>query len=238
MQQSRALPAHVAIIMDGNGRWAKQHRLATAMGHRHGVEALREIIRYSSDAGIQALTLYAFSTENWRRSQAEVSALMHLIVEFFRSEIEELDERNVRIRILGDKQGLPIEPRNAVLAAERRTERNSGLNLCIALNYGARAEIVHAARQLCMDVKAGTVDPESIDEDAIAARLYTTGLPDVDLLIRTSGEMRLSNFLLWQNAYAEMVFPPQLWPDFTVAHYQQALKEYAGRERRFGGRAI
>lgn len=236
MQRSNKLPGHVAIIMDGNGRWARQHRLAAAMGHRHGVEALREIIRFSSDIGIGTLTLYAFSTENWRRSTAEVGALMRLIVEFFRSEIDELDERNVRIRILGDQDGLPEEPRAAVLAAEQRTQNNTGLNLCIALNYGARAELARAAKLLAMDAKTGMLDPATIDENALAARLYTRELPDVDLLIRTSGEMRLSNFLLWQNAYAEMVFPPQLWPDFTVAHFKQALDDYAGRDRRFGGR--
>ncbi len=236
MQSSSRLPAHVAIIMDGNGRWAKKNSLAVALGHRQGVEALREIVRYSSDAGIAALSLYAFSTENWRRSQAEVGALMSLIVEFFRSEIDELDERNVRIRILGDKEGLPAAPKESVLAAERRTADNDGLQLSIALNYGGRAELALAAKQLAQEVVAGTLSVDAINEEAINARLYTAGLPDVDLLIRTSGEMRLSNFLLWQNAYAEMLFPPQLWPDFTVEDYKAALAEYASRERRFGGR--
>ena len=236
MTTTESLPKHVAIIMDGNGRWAKQHRLAVAMGHRQGVEALREIIRYSSDVGIEALSLYAFSTENWRRSTAEVQALMSLIVEFFRSEIDELDERNVRIRILGDKQGLPEGPKAAVEQAEHRTRKNTGLKLNIALNYGGRAELARAARQLAQECLAGTLAPESIDEDALSARLYTAGQPDVDLLIRTSGEMRLSNFLLWQNAYAEMLFPEQLWPDYTVEHYKQALQAFKQRDRRYGGR--
>lgn len=238
MPTPEKLPRHVAIIMDGNGRWAKQHRLATALGHRQGVEALRDIIRYSSDAGIEALSLYAFSTENWRRSQAEVAALMALIVEFFRSEIDELHQRQVRIRILGDKEGLPEGPRQAVVSAEERTKYNTGLRLNIALNYGGRAELVRAARLLAEEVQQGLIAPEQIDDSALEDRLYTKGLPAVDLLIRTSGEQRLSNFLLWQNAYAEMVFPPQLWPDFSLDHYQQALMTYAGRERRFGGRDL
>ena len=227
------LPRHVAIIMDGNGRWAKAHKLAVAQGHRQGTEALRAIIRESSDIGIEALTIYAFSTENWRRSRAEVSALL---LEYFTSEIDELDEKNVCIRILGDKDGLPAPQRDALIAAETRTARNTGLKLNIAINYGGRAEIVRAARMLAQKAVSGEITPEDIDENAFAAALYTHDLPDVDLLIRTSGEMRLSNFLLYQCAYAEMEFPAVLWPDFSLADYHAALEAFAARDRRFGGR--
>ena len=230
------LPRHVAIIMDGNGRWAKAHKLAVAQGHRQGTEALRAIIRESSDIGIEALTIYAFSTENWRRSRAEVSALMSLLLEYFTSEIDELDEKNVCIRILGDKDGLPAPQRDALIAAETRTARNTGLKLNIAINYGGRAEIVRAARMLAQKAVSGEITPEDIDENAFAAALYTHDLPDVDLLIRTSGEMRLSNFLLYQCAYAEMEFHAVLWPDFSLADYHAALEAFAARDRRVGGR--
>ena len=236
MSEMKKLPRHVAIIMDGNGRWAKAHALQVALGHRKGVEALRAVIRESSDIGIEALTLYAFSTENWRRSEAEVSALMSLLLEYFSSEIDELDEKNVCIRILGDKAGLPQPQREAVIKAEERTKENTGLKLNIAINYGARAEIVTAARLLAERVKAGKMAASDIDEKAFADALYTHDLPDVDLLIRTSGEMRLSNFLLYQCAYAEMVFPKVLWPDFSLEDYHVALDTFGSRDRRFGGR--
>lgn len=230
------LPGHVAIIMDGNGRWAKQHKVKVALGHRSGTEALREIIRSSSDIGIRALSLYAFSTENWGRPASEVEALMQLILDFFSSEIDELDEKNVRITILGDKDALPKRQRDALREAERRTADNTGLRLNIAINYGARAELARAARTIAEEVRAGTLDPDAVDEEAFAQRLYTWDLPDVDLLIRTSGEMRLSNFLLYQCAYAEFVFPTMLWPDFTVEDYHRCIAQYQGRKRRFGRR--
>ena len=230
------LPRHVAIIMDGNGRWAKKHKLAVAMGHRQGVEALREIIRHTDDLGIEALSLYAFSTENWNRSAEEVSALMALILEFFASEIDELDAKNVRILILGDKGRLPPKQRDVLIQAEERTGKNTGLHLNIAINYGGRAELARAARELALLAQSGALDPERITERTLADHLYTRGQPDVDLLIRTSGEMRLSNFLLYQCAYAEFVFPTVLWPDFTVRDYDQALQTFGGRQRRFGGR--
>ena len=230
------LPKHVAIIMDGNGRWAQQHSLQIAMGHQAGVESLREIIRESSDIGINTLSLYAFSTENWQRSAAEVGALMALLLRYFKSEIDELDEKNVRIRILGDKQGLPEQQRDAVIRAEDRTKNNTGLNLCIALNYGGRAEILRAAKSLAQQVKDGTLKTEDITEDVFSRELYTAGLPDVDLLIRTSGEQRLSGFLLWQCSYAEFEFPATLWPDFTLDDYHKALEIYQQRDRRYGGR--
>ncbi len=230
------LPRHVAIIMDGNGRWAQKHKLAVAMGHRQGVEALREIIRHTDDLGIEALSLYAFSTENWNRSAEEVAALMALILEFFASEIDELDAKNVRILILGDKSRLPDKQREVLIQAEERTGKNTGLRLNIAVNYGGRAELARAARELAMLAQSGTLDPQRITERTLADHLYTRGQPDVDLLIRTSGEMRLSNFLLYQCAYAEFLFPTVLWPDFSVRDYDQALQAFGGRQRRFGAR--
>lgn len=230
------LPRHVAIIMDGNGRWAKKHKLNVAMGHRQGVETLREVIRHTDDLKIEALTIYAFSTENWNRSKEEVGALMQLILDFFKSEIDELDEKNVRILILGEKDVFPDKQREVLIEAERRTGDNTGLTLNICLNYGGRAELVRAAKSIAQDVKDGTLDVNAITEQTISDRLYTANQPDVDLMIRTSGEMRLSNFLLYQCAYAEFLFPTVLWPDFSVQDYDEALMAYGGRERRFGKR--
>lgn len=230
------LPRHVGIIMDGNGRWARKHKLNVAMGHRQGVETLREVIRHTDDLKIEALTIYAFSTENWNRSREEVSALMQLILDFFKSEIDELDEKNVRILILGEKDVFPQKQRDVLMEAERRTADNTGLTLNICLNYGGRAELVRAAKAIVKDVQCGRLSLNDVDEKTLADRLYTAGQPDVDLMIRTSGEMRLSNFLLYQCAYAEFLFPKVLWPDFTVQDYDEALMTYGGRERRFGGR--
>ena len=230
------LPRHVAIIMDGNGRWAKAHKLGVALGHRKGVETLRSVIRHTDDLGIEALTLYAFSTENWRRSPEEVGALLQLILDFFQSEIEELHQKNVRITILGDKAGFPEKQRDVLAEAEVRTAANTGLRLNLALNYGGRAELVRAAQLLAQKAMKGEIAPEDITEETISQYLYTAGQPDVDLMIRTSGEMRLSNFLLYQCAYAEFLFPEVLWPDFSVNHYDEALLAYGGRERRFGKR--
>ena len=229
------LPRHVAIIMDGNGRWATSRGLPRSAGHAAGTEALRDIIRASDDWGIAALSLYAFSTENWSRSKEEVGALMGLLLKYFSSEIDELDEKNVKITVLGDVNGMPPPQREALVNAMARTADNTGLRLNIALNYGGRAELIRAARLLAEDVLAGDLTPEDIDEDAFAARLYTAGLPDVDLLIRTSGEMRTSNFLPWQLTYAEMVFDDCYWPDFDRARYLKCLRVYADRDRRFGG---
>ncbi len=231
-----ALPRHVAIIMDGNGRWAKKHRLKVALGHQAGTEALRGIIRDSSDIGINTLSLYAFSTENWTRPQAEVDALMALVLKFFASEIDELVEKNVRIRILGDVDGMPAQQAAVLREAMRRTEGNTGLNLCIALNYGGRAELARAVRQISAEVKDGALSVDQISEQTLADHLYTAGLPDVDLLIRTSGEMRVSNFMLYQISYAEFAFPHTLWPDFDTKAYHQCLEAFARRDRRYGGR--
>ena len=229
------LPRHVAIIMDGNGRWATQRGLPRSAGHAAGVEALRDIIRASDDWGVECLTIYAFSTENWARSKEEVGALMALLLKYFASKIDELDAKHVRILILGDVDGLPDAQRKAVCDAMERTKDNTGLKLNIALNYGGRAELVRAAQRLADQVQKGELKPEEIGADAFAAQLYTAGQPDVDLLIRTSGEQRLSNFLPWQTAYAEMVFDRTLWPDFDRACYLKALREFASRSRRFGG---
>ncbi|MBQ3575040.1 MAG: isoprenyl transferase [Clostridia bacterium] len=229
------LPKHVAIIMDGNGRWAQNRNLPRSAGHAAGTEALREIIRASSDWGIEALSLYAFSTENWARSKEEVGALMALLVKYFNSEIDELDEKNVRILILGDIEGLPELQRDTVKKAMERTAKNTGLKLNIALNYGGRAEIVRSVRLLAEKAAKGEIKPEEITEDAFENTLYTAGLPNVDLLIRTSGEVRTSNFLPWQTTYAEMIFDPVLWPDYDKEHYLKNLCQYASRDRRFGG---
>ena len=229
------LPRHVAIIMDGNGRWAQKKGMPRSAGHAAGTEALRDIIRASDDWGIKSLTIYAFSTENWVRPQDEVSTLMGLLLRYFSSEIDELHEKNVHIRVIGDIDGMPEAQREAIRNAMARTAGNTGLNLNIALNYGGREELCHAARTLAAKAAAGEIAPEDITEEAIEAELRSAGIGDVDLLIRTSGEQRLSNFLPWQLAYAEMVFDRTLWPDFDRRAYLEDLKAYSGRHRRFGG---
>ena len=228
------IPRHVAIIMDGNGRWATKRGLPRSAGHRAGMEALRDLITASIELGIEALTLYAFSTENWKRPRDEVGTLFSLVVEYFNREISELHEKGVRIRVLGDMSRVPQKARAALMRAEDITHDNSGLKLNLAINYGARAELVRAAKALAEDVSNGGMAPDAIDEAAVSSRLYTSGQPDVDLLIRTGGEMRLSNFLLYQSAYAELLFTDTLFPDFDKAHYLDAIREFQGRSRRFG----
>ena len=232
------LPRHVAIIMDGHGRWAKRRGMPRTFGHKAGVEALRAIIRHTDDLGIEALTIYAFSAENWTRSAEEVGALMGLLLEYFTRELTELHEKNVCIRILGDIDGMPDglqKQKDALHAAMARTQNNTGLKLNIALNYGGRQEIVRAARRLAEQAARGELAPQDIDMERFCAELYTAGLPEVDLLIRTSGELRLSNFLLYQLAYAEFYQTDTLWPDFDIDAYDEALRAFALRERRFGG---
>lgn len=229
------LPRHVAIIMDGNGRWGVKHNGVRSMGHRAGVEALRSVIRESSDLGIEALSIYAFSTENWTRPKDEVSVLMKLLLEYFSKEIDELHENGVCIRILGDVDGMPQPQRDALIAAMNKTRDNSGLRLNIALNYGSRLEIVRAAKLLAQRVANGEMTAEDINEETFAQSLYTHGLPDVDLLIRTSGEVRLSNFMLYQCSYAEFVVVDTLWPDFDLKEYLNTIAIYQSRDRRFGG---
>ena len=230
------LPRHVAIIMDGNGRWAKARGLPRALGHRAGVEAMRAIIRESGELGIEVLSLYAFSTENWKRSNEEVGVLMGLILEFCKAEIDNLFRNNVRVRILGDLAHMPAPQRAALEEAVRRTASRTGLQLNFAINYGGRDELCRAVRALAAQAASGVLAPDAIDEDALRQALDTRGQPDVDLVIRTSGELRLSNFLPFQTAYAEFQFPTVLWPDFDVAAFHAALDDYARRDRRFGGR--
>jgi undecaprenyl diphosphate synthase len=231
-----APPTHVAIIMDGNGRWAASRHLPRLAGHREGARAVRRTIEAAIDQGIGWLTLYAFSSENWRRPRAEVTDLTGLLRQYVRSELAELAEAGVRLRIIGETGRFPADIRADLQAAEARTAGNTRLNLTVALSYGARAELAAAARALAREVRAGTRDPETIDEAALAGQLFTADMPDPDLLIRTSGERRLSNFLLWQCAYAEFVFQDVLWPDYDAARLAEALAEFAGRERRFGAR--
>ncbi|MDP3051192.1 MAG: isoprenyl transferase, partial [Eubacteriales bacterium] len=212
------LPMHVAIIMDGNGRWAKQHNLPKVMGHRAGAESLRDLVRYCAETGIPILTAYAFSTENWKRPQDEVSNLMGLLVEYLYKEVEELNENDVRISSIGQVDALPSEAYEALMAAEEKTKDNKRLTLNLALNYGGRLEILEAVRKLAHDAAAGRLDPVSIDEALFSSALYTAGIPDPDLLIRPAGDFRVSNFLLWQIAYTELWTTPVLWPDFRRAH--------------------
>ncbi|MGY2052912.1 isoprenyl transferase [Methylobacterium sp. JK268] len=231
----RDVPAHVAIIMDGNGRWAARRGLPRAEGHRRGVEAVRRAVRAAIDLGIAYLTVYSFSSENWRRPPAEVADLMGLLKLFVRRDLADLHANGVRVRIIGAREGLPEDIAALLREAEERTARNTRLTLVVAFNYGGRQEIVRAVQHLAREVAAGRLAPEAIDLDAVAGALDTRGIPDPDLVIRTSGEQRVSNFLTWQTAYAEFVFLPDLWPDFDHAAFAAAIGEYQGRERRFGG---
>ncbi|GGG24231.1 isoprenyl transferase 2 [Chelatococcus composti] len=229
------LPTHVAIIMDGNGRWAQKRHLPRAEGHRRGVEAVRRTVRAAAARGIRYLTIYSFSSENWRRPASEIADLMNLLKLFVRRDLAELHRANVRVRIIGERADLQPDITALLEEAESVTRDNTGLTLVVAFNYGSRQEIVRAARRIAEDVLAGRLAPEAIDSAAVAARLDLAGVPDPDLIIRTSGEQRLSNFLLWQAAYAELVFLPVLWPDFDEATFDEALAEFARRERRYGG---
>ena len=227
------IPKHIAIIMDGNGRWAKKRGLSRSMGHREGSRTLKKIVEECYRLGIRYLTVYAFSTENWSRPKEEVDELMKLLLEYLRNAEKELAGKNVRIRVIGDKKRLPEEIVKEIERVEKNTENIEGLDFIIALNYGGRQEIVDAVSRLVEDFKAGQIS--SIDEKAISERLYTYGIPDPDLLIRTSGEMRLSNFLIWQSSYTEFYFCDVLWPDFSAANLREAIISYQGRQRRFGG---
>ncbi len=229
------IPRHIAIIMDGNGRWAKERGLPRREGHRAGAESVRECVEACKELGVEYLTLYAFSSENWNRPAAEVTALMALLERFLEEKAEELMKQDVRLRAIGHLDRLPDRTRRKLDKAIERTAGNSSLTLILALSYGAREEIAEAARSLAMDAAAGKIDPSKIDCAALASRLYTAGLPDPDLLIRTSGELRVSNFLLWQISYAEIVIYKKFWPDFRQADLFEAAQEYARRHRRFGG---
>jgi undecaprenyl diphosphate synthase len=229
------LPRHVAIIMDGNGRWAKARRLPRVAGHRRGVETVRRIVRKAGEVGLEVLTLYAFSSENWRRPVEEVSDLMGLLRHFIRADLNEIAEAGVRIRVIGDHRAFQDDLVKLIDDAIARTAANTGMTLVIALNYGSHNEIARAAQTLAERVRAGEIEPAAITADSIAAELDTADIPPVDLLIRTSGERRLSNFLLWQAAYAELLFVETLWPDFGEAELVEALADFSRRERRFGG---
>lgn len=232
---SRAVPRHVAIIMDGNGRWAQSRGLPRVEGHRRGVEALRRTVDAAASLGVRYLTVYSFSIENWRRPASEISDLMGLIKFFIRRDLAELHRNDVRICIVGAPDDIPVDVGALLNEAQETTAQNKGLTLVIAFNYGARQEIVQAARRIAEAVAAGTMRPEDVNEESFSKRLYTADIPDPDLIIRTSGELRLSNFLLWQSAYAEFVFTPVLWPDFDRADLEAALQAFQQRERRYGG---
>ncbi len=229
------LPQHVAIIMDGNGRWAKERHLPRVEGHRVGAESARAVVRAAGELGIKYLTLYAFSVENWNRPKDEVDTLMKYLARYLRSETAELQRHNVRLEAIGQIYRLPEFVQEQLHRTRAALAKNNGLTLILALSYGGRAEIVDAVRALACKVRAGQIEPEEINEQAVAQHLYTHHWPDPDLLIRTSGEMRVSNFLLWQISYAEFVVTPTLWPDFRKPQFYAALEEYARRHRRFGG---
>ena len=232
-----AMPRHVAIIMDGNGRWAAARGLSRTQGHRHGVEALRRIVRHAALIGIEYLTLFSFSSENWTRPPDEIRELMGLLKIFIRHDLTKLNNENVRVQVIGGRQGLRADIRALLREAEQKTAANTGLTLVVAFNYGARDEICRAMRRIAEEVRAGRLDPRDISSETVSGFLDTAGIPDPDLIIRTSGEQRLSNFLLWQAAYSEFVFMPKFWPDFGAADLDAAIDEYHHRDRRYGGLA-
>jgi undecaprenyl diphosphate synthase len=228
-------PRHIALIMDGNGRWAAERGLPRIEGHRRGVEALRRTVRAAGDLGVEILTIYSFSAENWSRPASEITDLMGLLRRFIRNDLAELHKSNVRVRIIGERRNLDPDIRRLLEESEEMTRNNSGLLLVVAFNYGGRQEIARAAERIAVRVKAGEMKPEDVTAEAIGRHLDAVDLPDPDLLIRTSGEQRLSNFLLWQSAYSEFVFVPVYWPDFDRPALENAIAEYRRRERRFGG---
>jgi len=229
-----AVPRHVAIIMDGNGRWAKDRMLPRPLGHRSGMKSVREVVEGAIEVGVEVLSLFAFSQENWQRPELEVKALMSLLEEYIQKEADELDKQGVQVVMLGELDRLPSAQRAAVDRVMKQTARNTKLRLNLFISYGARAEIVRAARLLAAEVAAGSLKPEEIDDAAVASKLFTTGCPDPDLLIRTSGEQRISNFLLWQLAYTELYISSVLWPDFSRRDLYGAILDYQNRDRRFG----
>ncbi len=228
-------PRHIAIIMDGNGRWAKARGLPRNLGHRQGVDTVRNVVRACRDLGVEYLTLYAFSSENWKRPVAEVAGLMDLLRLYIRRELEELRRNGVRIRVIGDRSRLAADIVPMIEEAEAKTAENRRMTLVIALSYGGQDEIIAACRRIAEAVAAGQLRPEQIDRATIESHLLTVGIPDPDMVIRTSGEQRLSNFLIWQSAYSEMLFVDKLWPDFTAADLEAAIADFQRRERRYGG---
>lgn len=240
MLNQERMPVHVAIIMDGNGRWAKEKGLPRLAGHNAGMKAMKKIVDHSDKLGIKHLTVYAFSTENWKRSLAEVSGIFKLLVAYVKSDLKELVDNNVKVKVLGDYSSLPGDAVKSLEKTLQQTKDNTGLQFNIALNYGGRDEITRAVRSIGEKIAAGEIAPSDITEDLISGELFTgftqADVPDPELIIRTSGELRLSNFLLWQSAYSELVFPDVYWPDFTPEEYEKAIADYQSRERRFGGR--
>ena len=232
------IPAHVAIIMDGNGRWAEKRKLPRVMGHNAGMKAMKEIVRHAGEIGVEYLTVYAFSTENWKRSEEEVSGIFNLLIKYVDSELKELCDSNVKVSILGDWSGLSDKVKEKLQMTLDSTKNNTGLKFNIALNYGSRDEMVRAAKSIVEDVALGKISADDVDEKLFSKKLYTgqQEIPDPDLVIRTSGEIRLSNFLLWQLAYAEMVFTDTLWPDYTPEEFEKSIEIFQSRDRRFGGR--
>ncbi len=228
------LPRHVAVIMDGNGRWAEARGLSRIEGHRAGIESVREVVREANDYGIPVLTLYAFSSENWNRPRAEVDALMRLLERYLERELDEVDSKGIRIRVIGRTERLPGRVRRKLDVAVARTQHNRAMQLVFALSYGSRGELVDAARRIAQDAERGELPPDQIDEKVFAAYLYAPDVPDPDLLIRTGGEARVSNFLLWQIAYAELYLSPVMWPDFRAPDLRAAIEAYQNRERRYG----
>lgn len=228
------LPRHIAVIMDGNGRWAKQHGQPRVFGHRNGVRAVREITEAAAELGVEYMTLYAFSTENWGRPKPEVNALMSLLVDTVHREMKTLHENNIRLQAIGQLEQLPPKTHKALLTGIEKTRNNTRMTLVLALNYSGKWDLTQAMRKLAHEVAQGRLDPEAIMQDTLAGALSTAGMPDPELLIRTSGEERISNFLLWQLAYAEMYFTPVLWPDFDRNQLYEAIIDYQNRERRFG----
>ena len=233
--EGASVPRHIAIIMDGNGRWAKARGLPRVAGHRQGAEAARKVLRAAGEAGVECLTLYAFSSENWRRPETEINDLMGLLRFYIGAELNALHREGIRLKILGDHKAFPADVAKLVDSAVAKTAANQRMTLAIALNYGSRAELASAARELARRAAAGEIEPDQIDEALIDRSLYTSDLPPLDLLIRTSGEVRLSNFLLWQSAYAELMFVETLWPDFDGDSLRRAIADFAARERRYGG---
>lgn len=228
------MPVHVAIIMDGNGRWARRRHLTRPQGHAEGMKRVEEIVAAAQAMGIQVLTLFTFSTENWRRPPAEVSLLMQMLTRVLQEKISQLKENNIRFHVIGHPEGIPESVRNVFQIAKEETRDNTGLIMNLAFNYGARLEIVDAVKKIASDVQDKRLKVEDIDEATVSRHLYTRDLPDPDLLIRTSGEKRISNFLLWQLSYAEMYFTDKCWPEFTVDEWKKAIADYQGRERRYG----
>lgn len=235
MLDKNNIPKHIAIIMDGNGRWAEKRGLSRTRGHREGIKRVKEVVKAAQELGVEVITFFAFSSENWSRPKKEIDVLMRYLNNFLVSEIKEMDKKNIRFLVIGRGEPLPPAIQKKIKEAQSKTEANSGLTVVLALNYGARQEIVDAARRFALDSINSKVEAKDLDEELFSQYLYTAELPDPDLLIRTSGQLRLSNFLLWQLSYAELYFPDKFWPDFGASDLREAVEQYQLRERRFGG---